>query len=240
MKKLIMLLLILSCISIFASCGKNEEPIDEEKVFETAETYVELSDNSGSLSLNENIAKSMLEIYPKENLGLSKEIYDYRLELSVTRFMDNDACLVEAFNEGEEKPEGTFVISGQDCFVYNPKTQKYLLLTADGVVEIKPVTTTEAEKGQTTTEQAFDYDTENNQKLQEKFSSYSKEKLGIEKDLSEYVLLVTGTTTTAENGEMVYVVRLYRKNGEATNYTLAFNENNDFVFDDDVNKYVEL
>ncbi len=240
MKKLIALILILSCISVFASCGKNEEFIDEEKVFETAETYVELSGDSGSLSLNENIAKNMLEIYPKENLGLSKEIYDYKLELSATRFMDNDACLVEAFNEGEEKPEGTFVILGQDCFVYNPKTQKYLLLTADGVAEVKPVTTTQAEDGQTTTEQAFEYDVDNNQQLQEKFSSYSKEKLGIEKALSEYVLVATGTTTTAENGETVYVVRLYSKNGEATNYTLAFNENNNFIFDYDLNKYVEL
>ena len=240
MKKIIALLLILSCISVFAACGKNEEFIDEEKVFETAETYVELSDNSGSLSLNESIAKSMLEIYPKENLGLSKDIYDYNLKLSATRFMDNDACLVEAFNEGEEKPEGTFVIFGQNCFVYNPKTQKYLLLTADGVAEVNPVTTTEAEEGNTTTENTFEYDADNNKILQEKFSSYSKEKLGIKKDLSEYVLIATGTTTTAQNGEMVYVVRLYSKNGEATNYTLAFNENNDFVFDYDVNKYVEL
>ena len=64
--------------------------------------------------------------------------------------------------------------------------------------------------------------------------------MGIEKALSEYVLVATGTTTTAENGETVYVVRLYSKNGEATNYTLAFNENNNFIFDYDANKYVEL
>ncbi len=240
MKKLIALLLIISCISIFASCGKNDEFIDEEKVFETAETYVELTGNSGSLSLNESIAKSMLEIFPKENLGLSKDIYDYNLKLSATRFMDNDACLVEAFDEGEEKPEGTFVIWGQDCFVYNPKTQKYLLLTADGVAEFDPVTTTEAEDRKTTTEKTFEYDADNNKILQEKFSSYSKEKLGVKKDLSEYVLVATGTTTTAENGETVYVIRLYTKNGEATNYTLAFNADNNYTFDYDLNKYVKL
>ena len=56
---------------------------------------------------------------------------------------------------------------------------------------------------------------ENNQNLQEKFSSYSKEELGIEKNLSEYVLVVAGTTTTAENGETVYIVRIYDKDGDS-------------------------
>lgn len=238
MKKIIAIILILSCIVVFAACDKNEE--DDGKALETAETYIEVSGNSGSMSLDENIARSMLEIFPRENLGLSKDVSEYELKLSVTRFMDNDACLVEAFYEKEESPEGTFVIAGQDCFVYNPKTQKYMLLTADGVVEVKPVVSDEAGENQSTTEQAFDYDEENNKKLQERFSSYDKEALGIKKELSEYVLVVPGTTTTAKNGEMVYVVRLYDKNGEVTNYTLAFNENNNFVFDYNENGYVEL
>lgn len=238
MKKIIAILLVLSFVAVFAACGKNEE--DDGKALETAETYIAVSGNSGSMSLDENIARSMLEIFSREDLGLSKDFSEYELKLSVTRFMDNDACLVEAFYEKEESPEGTFVIAGQDCFVYNPKTQKYLLLTADGVVEVKPVTSDKAEENQTTTEQAFNYDAENNKKLQERFSAYDKTKLGIEKELSEYILVAPGTTTTAKNGETVYVIRLYNKNGEVTNYTLAFNENNNFIFDYNENKYVAL
>lgn len=238
MKKIIAILLILSCIAVFAACGKNEE--EDGKALETAETYIEVSGNSGSMSLDENIARSMLEIFSKEDLGLSKDIFEYELELSVTRFMNNDACLVEAYYEKEESPEGTFVIAGQDCFVYNPKTQKYLLLTAEGVAEVKPITSDESEENHSTNELTFVYDVENNKKLQERFSSYDKAKLGLEKDLSEYILVVPGITTTAEDGATVYVVRLYNKNGDVTNYTLAFNENNNFVFDYNENRYVAL
>ncbi len=238
MKKIIAILLILSLAAVFSACGKNEE--DDGKALETAETYIAVSGNSGSMSLDEGIARSMLEIFPREDLGLSKDISEYELKLSATRFMDDDACLVEAFLEDEEAPEGTFVIAGQDCFVYNPKTQKYLLLTGNGVVEVKPVTSDSGEENQSTTQLAFDYDAENNKKLQERFASYDKEKLGIEKALSEYILVAPGTTTTAENGETVYVIRLYNKNGDATNYTLAFNESSNFVFDYEVNKYVEI
>ncbi len=238
MKKLLAILLILSCLAVFASCGKNEE--DDGKALETAETYVEITGNAGSLSLDENVARTLLEVYPKESLGLEKELYDYELKLSATRFLDNDACLVEAFLEGAEKPEGTFVVLGQRCFVYNNKTQEYLLLTANGAVEFESSSVGGTEEASSTTEPAFSYDEENNKKLQEKFSSYGKNKLGLEKEISEYVLVVSGTTTTAENGETVYVIRLYEKTGEVTNNTLAFNENGNYIFDYDINRYVKL
>lgn len=238
MKKLIAILLILSCVAIFASCGKNEE--DDGKALETAETYVEITGNAGSLALDENVARTLLEVYDQESLGLSKDLYEYTLKLSPTRFMEKDACLVEAFSEGAETPEGTFVILGQQCFVYMAKTQKYLLLTAEGVTEYETAPKNDAQDGSTTTEPAFRYDENNNTKLHEKFSSYSKNKLGIEKELAEYVLVATGTTTTAEDGETVYVIRLYEKTGKATNNTLAFNENGNYVFDYDINRYVKL
>ena len=46
--------------------------------------------------------------------------------------------------------------------------------------------------------------------------------------------------TTAENGETVYVIRLYEKDGKATNQTLAFNGNGNYVFDYEINRYVKL
>ncbi len=238
MKKIIVILLVLSCVVAFSSCGKNQE--DDGKALETAETYIEVTGNAGALSIDENVARTLLEVYDSESLGLSKDIYEYELKLSATRFMEKDACLVEVFLEGAEKPEGTFVILGQQCFVYMPKTQKYLLLTADGVTEYDSTIQETVEDESTTTEPSFKYDENNNKKLQEKFSSYSKKALGIEKELSEYVLVATGTTTTAENGETVYVIRLYEKTGKATNNTLAFNENGNYAFDYDINRYVEL
>lgn len=238
MKKIIAILLILSCIAVFAACGKNEE--DDGKTLETAETYVEITGNAGSLTLDENVAITLLEVYDKELLGLSKDIYEYELKLSATRFMEKDACLVEAFLEGAEKPEGTFVILGQQCFVYMAKTKKYVLLTTSGLTEIETNPSESSQDEITTTEPDFIYDESNNEKLHDKFSSYSQDKLGLEKDLSEYILVVTGTTTTAENGETVYVIRLYEKTGEATNYTIAFNENGNYVFNYDINRYTKL
>ncbi len=238
MKKIIAILLILSCISTFVACGKKQEQIDDGKALETAETYVEITGNAGSLSLDENVARTLLEIYDKESLGLSKEIYDYELRLSATRFSDSDACLVEAFLEDEENPEGTFIIWGQQCFVYNKKRQEYLLLTIDGPEKYTP--STEDQEQASTTAPAFYYDIDNNKKLQDMFSSYSEKKLGLEKELSEYILVVPGTTTTAENGETVYVVRLYEKDGKATNITLAFNDNACYVFNAEINRYVKI
>lgn len=238
MKKLIAILLVLTCISIFASCGKEQE--EDGKALETAETYVEITGGAGSLSLDENVARTLLEVYDKEILGLSKDIYEYELRLSATRFMEKDACLVEAFSEGAEKPEGTFVILGQQCFVYMHETQKYMLLTVSGVTEYETASKESVQDESTTTEPSFIYDENNNRKLQEKFSSYSKKTLGLKKELSEYVLVVTGTTTTAENGETVYVIRVYDKTGKATNKTLAFNENGNYVFDYEINRYTKL
>ena len=75
MKKIIALLLIISCISIFASCGKNEY-IDDGKALETAETVIEITGNAGSIDLDENAARTLLEVYDIESLGLSKDIYE--------------------------------------------------------------------------------------------------------------------------------------------------------------------
>lgn len=240
MKKIIAILLILSFMAIFASCEKNKNEEDDGKALETAETFVEITGNAGALSIDETAARTLLEIYDKEFLGLSQDIYEYDLKLSPTRFMEKDACLVEAFLEGAEKAEGTFVILGQQCFVYMPKTQKYMLLTVEGVTEYETVAQSEGGEQSSTTAPAFRYDENNNTKLHEKFSSYEKKELGLKKELSEYVLVATGTTTTAENGETVYVIRLYEKTGEATNTTLAFNKNGNYVFDYEINRYVKL
>ncbi len=239
MKKIIAILLVLCCVIAFASCGKNQE--DDGKVLETAETYVEITGNAGALSIDENVARTLLEVYDKDILGLSKDIYEYDLKLSATRFMEKDACLVEAFLEDAEKPEGTFVILGQQCYLYDSKQQKYLLLTADGVQVIESTSpeTTQAQQS-ASTEKNFVYDESNNEKLHKRFDSYTKEQLGLEKEISEYILVVPGTTTTAEDGKTVFVVRLYEKNGNVINHTVSFNDDGNYMFDYDANRYKKL
>ena len=236
MKKIMGIVLLLSCIAIFAACGKGD--VDDGKALETAESYVQVTGNVGTISVNETVARTLLEVFPKESLGLKEELYEYDLKLSATRFSDSDACLVEAFAKDGDTAEGTFIILGQQCFVHDNDTQKYLLLTVDGAVEYEP--STADSDTVSTTSPGFVFDEANNKKLQEKFSSYSKNKLGLEKEASEYILVTTGTTTTAENGETVYIIRLYEKDGTATNQTLAFNGNGNYIFDYEINKYVKL
>ena len=232
MKKLIAFLLILCCVATFAACGKNEE--DDGKALETAETFVQITGDAGSLSLNKSSVISLLEIYDKKSLGLSKDIYEYDLKLSATRFMEKDACLVEAFSEGAEKAEGTFIIADRQCFVYDAESAEYLLLTVGGAVIYT------GDLSSATTEKVFEYNEKNNKGLHDRFSKYTKKQLGLEKELSEYVLIAAGTTTTAENGETVYVIRLYEKDGTPTNVTIALNENGDYAFSTEVNKFVKI
>ncbi|MGN1317271.1 MAG: hypothetical protein ACI4VW_09480 [Acutalibacteraceae bacterium] len=236
MRKIIGIVLLLCCITVFAACGK--DPADDGKSLETAESRVEVTGNAGTLTIDETTVRTLLEVFPKESLGLKEDLYEYDLKLSATRFSDSDACLAEAFAKDSDTAEGTFIILGQQCFVHDNDSQKYLLLTVDGAVEYEP--STSDSDAASTTAHAFAYDEENNSKLQEKFSSYGKKKLGLDKEISEYILVASGTTTTAENGETVYVIRLYEKDGEATNQTLAFNGNGNYVFDYEINRYVKL
>ncbi len=240
MKRIITLLLIITSLGVFASCSKNEVEEDYSKVLETAETIVEVTGNAGSIALDENVARTLLEVYPKETLGLSKELYDYNLKLSATRFLDNDACLVEAFLGEAEKPEGTFVVLGQQCFVYNSKQKKYFLLTVDGTKEIATQSENSSTTEQVTVPTVNDVEKQNNDRLQELFKGYTKEELGLKKDITEYFLVIPGTTTTAEDGEMVFVVRLKDSNGEMINETLAMNDNGNYMFNNEINKYKKL
>lgn len=237
MKKIIAILLSLCSIVAFASCGKNQE--DDGKALETAETYVEITGNAGSLSLDENVARALLEVYG-EHLGLSEDFDEYKLKLSATRFMDDDACLVEAFLENAETPEGTFVILGQKCYVYSQKHKAYMLLTADGVQPTEKSSATTSAEEVSSTEKHFKYDEENNKKLHERFDSYSKEQLGLKKEISEYILVVNGATAIAEDGEKVFVIRLYNEKGEAANETVSFNGTGNYMFDYEINKYKKL
>ncbi len=247
MKKYIALLLsvacIITCATAFAACGK-KEPVEDPTALETANTVYNVEGNAGSITIDENVAATLLGVYPKEALGLEKTIDEYKLKLSATRVFNQDACMVEAFTDGSETAEGIFAVIGQNCYVYSKEKDSYLLLTTTGAVEVTQADaseTNENESVEVTEEQpSFEYDKDNNDKLQKRFSVYDKAVLGIEKDLNEYVMVVTGTTTGAEDEKKVYIIRLYEVTGEATNLTLAFNAEGDYAFHNESGKYKKI
>ena len=87
------------------------------------------------------------------------------------------------------------------------------------------------------------YNAENDRKLKEKFSSYSKETLGIEKELSEYILVATGNSTTVLEGEMfykVYIVYLYEKDGTKSPFKLAITDTDAYKFNETNSQFEKL
>ncbi len=237
MKKFAAILLIFCFILTLASCKDNQE--DDGKALETANTVYNVTGSAGSITIDEDVARALLGVFTPDILGLANTIDEYELKLSATRLFNTDACMVEAFSGDAEKPEGIFAICGQDCYVYSSKHDKYLLLTLGGAVEVNENNVASQPVSESTT-QGFSYDENNNKRLQESFGDYSAESLGLTKALSEYVLVVPGTTTTAADGKTVYVIRLYEKTGTATNLTLAFNADGKYVFDTEIGKYKKI
>lgn len=228
MKKFVCIILAVCTIFILGACGKGDNKNADDSVSE-------FSNEDGSLTVNETVARTLLGAYPKSVLGLVESLDEYELKLSATRFYESDACLVEAYSEGANAPEGTFVILNEDCYVFDVKSNSYLHLTLKGT----ETTNTALPDIDDSTTNAW-YDEGNSNKIQDKFKGYTKEQLGIKKELSEYALVPLGTTTTASDGETVYVVRLFEKNGEATNQTVAFNANGSYAFNKEENTYNKL
>lgn len=232
MKKTIILICTVLVIAlVFCACEKGTD-----NTLETADTEITVTGENGNVSLTEDVAKEMLGMFSAEVLGLEKEIGEYDVKLSSTRLFDSDACLVEALNE-DESVAGTFAILGYDCFVFDSKTNEYLMLTQNGTAKV------EKNKGETETAQngsEFTYDVENHKVLLERFSKYSKEELGFSKELSEYILCVSTVNFTDDDNKTVYVINVFEKDGTPSGFSLGFNEDSDYVFSKDAQAYVKL
>lgn len=233
MKKCFALCLALVILLCFASCdGKEYE--DDGKALETADTYIAVENNGGSIDLNEDSAKTLLSIYTPEQLGLKKTIDNYSLVLSATKFDGETGCKIEAFAEKAETPEGVFMIVGNTHYVFNKVQNKYVPITTKTTV--KPTNgTTQATEGTTALNIpddpgiSFQYHKENNHLMRERFSKYDYKALGLEKAVAEYVFVVTSTPATATDGETVYIVTVHEKNGDETGVKLAFSEKGEYI-----------
>lgn len=246
MKKYISLILaLIFVLSLGACAGLGEE--DDGKALETADTYIDMQNNGGSISLNEDTVKTLLGVYTTEQLGLKKAIEEYTLKLSPAKYNDMDGCKVEAFDEDEKNAVATFMIVGNTCYVYNKSQDKYIPLSVSSQSN-KPTNSTTGEETQGTTalnipddpEITFQYHKENNYHMRQRFSKYSVETLGLSKAIEEYVFIVNGHSGYALDGTFIYYVDIYEKNGDQVGVTLGFSEDAEFIFDSEIGLYKKI
>ncbi len=275
MKKIVLFGLLTACVLVFCSCGRETE--DDGKALLTADSTINVTSNAGVITLNEDVATVMLGVFLPEDLGLNDEISSYELKLGETTIFGKSGCLVEAYGDNKEKPEGIFAIVGQECYVFS--NNQYMLLTLDGPVEVttmpvvenqqpeasgdvvdnniasQPVTEivtnangeTEIQIQQPVVTQpvtpmnpGFKYSAENDKVFKQKFSVYSQEELGVNKDINEFILDTSGVTTIAEDGEKVYIINVFEKDGTKTEFKLAFSEKGNYKFNTEINKFQKL
>lgn len=243
MKKYIFLILSLVLVLSLGACkGTGEE--DESQIMETANTYIDFQNDNVSIALTEDTAKTLLGVFTPEQLHLKKSIDEYELKLSKAKYNGEDGCKVEAFADGE-LPEGTFMIVGKDAYVYNQKKKKYVLLSADNS---KTSTKTTTEKTDDTTKEeipddpeiTFQYHKGNNQLMRKRFAKYDIAQLGLSKEVSEYVFIVNGNSGFALDGQKIYYVDVYEKNGEETGVRLGFSEDAEYVHNPELVIYEKL
>ncbi len=245
MKKYISLLLsLIFVISLGACNGLGQE--DDGKALETADSYIDMQNNSGSIDLTEDTAKTLLGVYGSEKLGLEKDISEYNLKLSAAKYNEVDGCKVEAFLEKAETVEGTFMIVGSTCYVYDKTQMKYIPLS--NIASKGNTSTTASDETSGTTalnipddpEITFQYHKENNYLMRQRFAQYDIAKLGLSKAVSEYVFIVNGNSGYALDGTKIYYVDVYEKNGDSIGVRLGFAENGEYAYNPDADIYTKL
>lgn len=234
MKKIVLIFVAVIAVAlILFGIAMGVKKYKENNALATADPTVNVSDNMGTISVNENVAEQMLSQYPLEYLGIPKQINQYVIKLKDGVVYDKQACLVELYlTEDAEVPEATFAISGYDCFVYDVTKNEYLLLTMDGRFSV--------EVSATNQETTLFYDDSNNTALHKIIDAFSKEDLGFQKEPQEYIMVVTGTSVKALDGKSVYVVRMYEQDGTETNYTCAIDNEIVYKFDTIQKGYVSV
>ena len=239
MKKYFALVLTLVMLLSLAACGEREY-YDDPHALETADTYYGIENNGGSINLTPDSAKVMLSIFSAKQLGLKNTIDQYDLVLSAATYEGSAGCKVEAFAEGEKKAEGTFLIVGTQCYVYDAKTEGYKLLSTSGTKTTTKESTSPANTIPDDPEITFQYHKENNYLMQQRFADYDYAALGLEKEFSNYVFIVNGRSGYAADGAMVYYVDIHEKNGDNTGVRVGFSEDAEYVYNEELIIYTKL
>lgn len=224
MKKNVMMIAAAAAVScLLTSCGG----AGDGNTLETADSVIDVTNEAGSVAVNEETARAMLGAFSQKVLRLEKDLAEYRLELGTTTLLGSSACLVEAFDGQSETPAARYALLGLQCFIFDEASGEYMLMTPAGSVPVK-VNTAESETAENGSD--FVYDVENHKVLTEKFKKYTAEQLGIEKEITEYILTAAGNMALGADGETVYTVYVFEKDGTRTDYMLGFNETDVYCF----------
>lgn len=238
MKRLVSFAVLLGVIACFAGCG-----ILGNNHLATADSKVEMSNEFGSVSLDESVVKTLLGAYPEEALGLKKNAADYYFRLSNTRVNEQDGCLAEAFESvdaasvKEAVPEASFAIVGMDVYILDGEEFKLLTLN-NGLSEASTDGTSQADSN-ATTQEAFD-EVKNEDNARKLFEKYSADALGLEGSVRDYTFTLTTATGMAYDGSTVYVIRVYNADGEFTGVTVGINDDGEYLYDSQTGVYAKL
>ena len=232
MKKIVKIFIVVIIVSaVLFGIAMGVKKYKENNALATADSAFDVSNDFGTLTVNESVATQMLGRYSNEVLGISKPMNEYVMKLSECQVNNENGCKVELYlTEEAELPEGTFAIVGYNCFKYDVAANKYLLLTEEGAFEVAEQTTSE--------ETTLFYDEENNKALHKMFDKFTKETLGFEKAPSEYVMVTTGASVKAVDGKTVYIIKLYESDGTETGYTCAFRKGAVYKYDSVQKQYI--
>lgn len=244
MKKAVILLLMLSLLILTAACGRGGN-----NALATAETKIEVTGGNGTVSLDENVVRTILGKYSPEELGLKKDVSQYTLKLGNTLVNGADGCLVEAFDgESEGSAAGTFALVGMDLYILDSATGEFKALknnsaentapSADSEKGTEPAATAASTAPVTTTE-PFDEE-ENNNAIRARFEKYDHADLGLKNAITEYVFTPVAATAVGDDGETVYVIKIYEKDGTATGIYAAFNEEHEYSYNGALSVYERL
>ena len=234
MKKVVIIFVTVIVVSaILFGIAMGVKKYKENNALSTADSAFDISNNFGTMTVNESVARQMLEQYSIEILGISKPVNQHIMKLSECQVNGENGCRVELFlTEEAELPSATFAICGYNCFKFDATNNKYLLLTQNGAFEVAEPTSAP--------ETTSFYDEENNKALHKMFDKFSKDTLGFEKEVTEYIMVTTGASVKAVDGKQVYIIKMYEQDGTATNYTCAFRKGAVYKYDAVQRQYIKI
>lgn len=244
MKKFFSIVLVLSFVIGLSACGGggSDETTGTTQLIEVEDTYVEIENNGGmSINFDVDTVKGLLGNFTSEQLRISGDIYEYTLVLSAEEYNGISGCRAEAIPAGGKKAEQVYFIDGYNCYVYDNALSKYVSVVSSpsGGNAVEGETTDVSVNTPADSGVDFQYHEGNNTNLQAKFSAYDLTAVGLEKELSEYILVVTARTATVSD-EKVSVIEVYEKDGTLTLYRLGVSASNYYYFDYSTDSYVLL
>ena len=235
MKKIVTILIaVIVAAAVLFGIAMGVKKYKENNALATADTVYDVSDNKGTITVNEEVAKQMLSQYPLERLGyIKKPVGNYFIKLGDTTLHGVKACRVELLLSKEsETPEAVFAISGYNCYVFDATKNEYLLLTLNGAFQVEASTTQEGT--------TLFYVEADDLKLHKIIDRYTKDDLGFAKEPSEYKMVALGTSAVAKDKKMVFPVKMYENDGTPTNYTCAICDGDVYRFDTTSRQYEKI